>query len=262
MAPMLELENLCFDYPHGDYRLGPVSLGVEAGEWVGLIGPNGSGKSTLLRLIAGTLPPRAGSVRIQGRPLARMGAAERAGLVAVVPQFSPPRFDLSVREVVALGRIGRLRFPHRRVFGHAIHSEAVERALAMTDLDHLARRSFAALSGGEAQRVLLAVGLAQETPVLLLDEPTTHLDPGHARDFLLLVERLVQEEQKTVVMAYHDLTTVGLFCRRLWVVDNGAIQLDGEPQTVLTSPVIESVYRMPFLALDHPGRHLPVLLFP
>lgn len=262
MDTLLAIEEVRFGWPNGAGGLGPVSGAVAAGSWLALIGPNGAGKSTLLKILSGYLKPQAGTVRIGGRDLAAFSPTERARLLAIVPQQLTQPFDLQVRTVVELGRLSRFGLRERLGRNRSGHAEAVERALHLTGTGALSDRRFLELSGGEAQRVLLAMALAQETPILLLDEPTTHLDPGHAHAFMNLLRSLVTEGQKTIVMAYHDLTTVGLYCDHIWALKHGQVALRGRAEALLTDERLGDLYGLEFLALDHPTRRRPVLLFP
>lgn len=259
---IVEWDTVLYRWPGGDRSFGPVSGSVPAGSWIGLIGPNGAGKSTLLRLTAGFLTPESGSVRIDGQPVHRLSAASRARLIASVPQVLNTQFDLTVAEVVHLGRLARRHWRDRWGFAGRFPDPEVGEALHQVGLWDLRDRPFASLSGGEAKRVLLASALVQQSPVLLLDEPTSHLDPGHARHFLNLVQQLVRHHQRTVIMAYHDLTTIGLYVDQVWVIHHGQVVLAGPPADILTHPRLTEIYQTDFLRLTHPRTNRPMLLFP
>lgn len=262
MPSALTLRAVEFRWNKTGQRLGPITETISVGDFIGLIGPNGAGKSTLLRLIAAYLKPTQGDIDLFDHSLGVLSPAKRARLVAVVPQALSTHFDLSVSEVVELGRTAHLSFRHRLAPSSAEHRQAIHRAMEATGILEFQQRPFSALSGGEAQRVLLAMALAQETPILLLDEPTAHLDPGHARHFLDLVQNLAALQQKTILMAYHDLTTVGLYCDSLWLMHQGQLVMTGTPQTVLSAPLIREVYNTGFVQLQHPRSQKPMLLFP
>jgi iron complex transport system ATP-binding protein len=214
-------------------------LTLRGGELVGIVGPNGAGKSTLLRVVAGLLRPTSGVVRLDGTDLSRMGRTEIARRVAVVPQILETLFPFTVREVVALGRTARLG-----VLGRATRADAaaVERALAELELGPLAERRIDALSGGERQRAVLAMALAQEAGVLLLDEPTVHLDPAHQVATLALVRELVIRRQLVAAAVLHDLNLAAAMTSRLVVVTGGRIVQDGPPVDVLSEQVVASVF--------------------
>ncbi|GAA4878307.1 ABC transporter ATP-binding protein [Saccharopolyspora cebuensis] len=212
-----------------------ISTEVEPGRTLGLLGPNGSGKSSLLRLLAGLRRPSAGSVLLDERELGGFGRRELARRVAVVEQESSTELDLSVRDVVALGRT-----PHRTGWGgeHPDDAAAVRRALAATGLDGLAERRWHALSGGERQRTQIARALAQEPSELLLDEPTNHLDIAHQLELLALIRTL----PLTTVVALHDLNLAAGYCDRLLVLAGGRAVAAGAPADVLTEDLVAEVY--------------------
>ncbi len=237
-----------------DVRLGGVavlsgvSTSVESGSFVGLVGPNGAGKSTLLRTIAGVLSPSAGSVLIDGVDVHALSSREASKLVAVVPQDTSLSFAFDVRDVVAMGRTpyrGRVRT------GDPVGRERVGWALSRTETDHLAERSIADVSGGERQRVVLARALAQDAPVLLLDEPTSSLDINHQLRTLELVSELVGEG-KTVVAAIHDLNLAAHYCEEIVVLSGGTVLESGPPEHVLTEGVLEQAFDTRAVVTRHP----------
>ena len=215
-----------------------VSLEVERGGWTTLIGPNGAGKSTLLRAVAG-LVEHDGRVTVAGRDLRALGSRDRARLVASVPQAPLLPFDMTVSEYVLLGRTAHLGLLGR--------SGAADRATAAAaaerlDLRALADRRLGELSGGERQRAVLARAVAQDAPVLLLDEPTAALDVGRQQEVLELVGELRAERGLTVLGAMHDLTLAGQYAERLALVDGGRIVAHGPPAEVLTEQRIARHY--------------------
>lgn len=217
----------------GDRRVvGPVSLDVADGEWVGLIGPNGSGKSTLIKAAIG-LVPHEGSAGIDA-------FESRAGLdLAWMPQRPHLPDEMSVANYVLLGRT-----PHIGYLGsESVHDlEAAALALERAGLAELADRRLDTLSGGEAQRAVLARALAQEAPVLLLDEPTSSLDIGHGLDVLEMIDRLRVADGLTVVTAIHDLTLAGQFADRLVLLSEGLVTCEGTPSDVLTEERLRASY--------------------
>ncbi|MDH6697294.1 ABC transporter ATP-binding protein [Streptomyces sp. MAA16] len=229
-----------------------VTLAVDAGETVGLLGPNGSGKSTLLRMLAGVLAPSAGVVTLDGRPLPEVGRRATARRVATVEQHAHTQTELTVRDVVALGRI-----PHRRAWTPASEADAraVTEALDRTGLTGLADRSWHTLSGGERQRAQIARALAQEPRELLLDEPTNHLDIQHQLDLLDLVAGL----PVTTVVALHDLNLAAMYCDRLLILRTGRVTAQGTPGEVLTPELIAEVYGVRAEVTHGPG--YPVIRF-
>ncbi len=237
----LEIVHVSAGYP-SQQVLDDVHLTVPKGQILALLGPNGAGKTTLLRVLSGTLAPWQGQVRWEGRDIHRLTPKERARLVAVVPQARalPPAF--TVEQAVMLGRT-----PYLSWLGGAGPAdwEAVQRALTQTDLLPLAARPLQNLSGGEQQRVLLARALAQETPLLLLDEPTTHLDLHHQTRLLALVRDLSRARGLTVVMVVHDLNQAARYADRVAILDRGRLVAAGSPAAVLTAERLTRVYRTP-----------------
>jgi len=198
--PMLDVSDLAVSFGEQSVVSG-VGFSVDRGSLVGLVGPNGAGKTTVLRTLKGTLDPDAGTVRVGGEPIHSKSAKAVSRLVASTPQGTALSFDFSVRQTVEMGRT-----PHLGRFDRmdAADRRAVGRAMERASVAQFADRPFTSLSGGERQRVLLARALAQETPVLLLDEPTASLDINHAVRTLELVRTLV-DDGKTAVAAIHDL---------------------------------------------------------
>lgn len=216
--------------------LGPVDLQIPAGAFVGVLGPNGSGKTTLLRALAGSVRPAAGEALLFGRSTQTYRAAELARVVGVVPQQFSLEFSFTVAEMVAMGR-----YAHgRRQPGD---DPAVARALTATGLEELASRPVTQLSGGERQRALIAQTLAQETPVLLLDEPLNNLDLNHQLEIMQLLDGL-HVSGRTIVVVLHDLNIAAQYCERLILLDRGRIMADGTPSEILDPEVILEVFRV------------------
>ena len=219
--------------------LAGIDLDLASGSLAALVGPNGAGKSTLLRCLAGLIAPTTGSVAVDGRDLRRVDRAGIARLIAVVPQATETLFPFTVREIVALGRVARLgllSLPRRDDVA------AVDRAIDDLELGGLAARRVDTLSGGERQRTVLAMALAQEAPILLLDEPTAHLDPGHQRRALALIRRLVGERALVALAVLQDLNLAASLCDRVIVLDRGRVVADGPPSSVLRPSTVAEVF--------------------
>jgi iron complex transport system ATP-binding protein len=218
--------------------LAGVSVDVPAGSWVAVVGPNGAGKSTLLRALAGLVGAR-GTVELGGQPAGALRRREWARRVAFVPQDPVVPPGMSVAAYVLLGRT-----PHLGPLGREGASDlaVVARTLEQLDLTELARRPLETLSGGERQRAMVARALAQQAPVLLLDEPTTALDVGHQQDVLELVDRLRRAHDLTVVTTMHDLTLAGQYADRLVLLDHGEVVVSGTPEEVLTQENLARFY--------------------
>jgi iron complex transport system ATP-binding protein len=225
-------------------------LAVRGGELLAVVGPNGAGKSTLIRVLAGLLRPRSGRVRLDGVELRTLSRAQIARRVAVVPQLFETLFPLGVREVVALGRTARLG-----LFGRPTRddSAAIERALVDLELTGLETRRIDALSGGERQRVVLAMALAQEADVLLLDEPTSHLDPAHQVATLALAGRLSRSRGLAVAAVLHDLN-LAASADRVVVLEAGRVVRDAAPLAALDDVLVREVFGPDLSVLRIDGR--------
>jgi len=245
---MLHIENLTASY--GPRRiLHNISLDVQSGEVVALIGPNGAGKSTLVRAASGVIPLESGVIRTDGQDLAALPPMQRARYLAVVPQAValPPAF--SVWETVMLGRTPYLNFLGQT----SKRDEGIVRsALQKADALDLAERRVGELSGGEQQRVLLARALAQSTPILLLDEPTAHLDLHYQVSLLELVCSLARSDNLAVLLALHDLNLAARYADRVALLVLGEIKAIGEPQQVLRPDLISEAYHLPVKVVAHP----------
>lgn len=240
---VLSARDLRYVYPksNGDdpFRLEGLSFGLAAGGLLGVLGPNGAGKSTLLRLLFKALPPAAGRVFVGETPLEAMAQRAVARTLAWVPQELDALFSLTVEEMVRLGRFcrggawGRLAAEDHR---------QVARALAETDLTPLRHRPVNRLSGGERRRVLLARALAQEPRVLLLDEPTAHLDPGHVAELVSVINRLRRERGLAVVAILHDVSLAMAWCPDILVLKDGRAVAAGPTTATLTPALLKEVY--------------------
>ncbi|MET8825626.1 ABC transporter ATP-binding protein [Streptomyces sp. NPDC004610] len=231
-----------------------VSLSAGRGEVIGLVGPNGSGKSSLLRAVYRVLRPVAGTVRVDGADAWTLPVRRLARTVAAVVQEAGADFDLTVREVVAMGRT-----PHKRLLDGDTGDDLrlIAAALAAVDAAALADRPFDELSGGERQRVLIARALAQQPALLVLDEPTNHLDIRHQ----LAVLAALRELPATVLVALHDLNLAAYYCDRLYVLHEGHVTASGPPGEVLTPQLLAKVYGVTAEVAVHPRTGAPQVTF-
>jgi iron complex transport system ATP-binding protein len=255
IAPALAFERVTFAYGRAPVFC-EVSTAVAPGEMVALLGPNGAGKSTLLGLGSGTLRPQGGRVLLHGEPLRAIRRRDLARQVAVVPQEFSVQFAYTVRQLVELGRA-----PHLGLVGQPTSTDraAVERALSATNTTAFSDRVFNELSGGERQRVILALALAQSPSLLLLDEPTAHLDIKHQIEILELLRQLNAEQGLTVVAALHDLNLAARYFPRLILFRSGIVA-DGAPAAVLQSELLSRVYATPVrVGILRGDEHLSVL---
>ena len=254
---MLEINNLSCGYGKRVVLEG-MNFVIGRGEFVGIIGPNGSGKTTLLRAITGLLPPFNGTISLEGRKIDGIALRELAQKVAVVTQSPEPAPPFSVKEYVLLGRV-----PHWSSFQLLETAEDVKRAERALELAGIAQTRdclMGELSGGEQQLVFLARALAQEPRLLLLDEPTAHLDIGHKSQIMDLLTRLNREQSLTIAMVLHDLALASLYCQRLILIHQGRLHKIGTPKSVLTKEMIEEVYQTPVRVIQTPGKGRPLIL--
>lgn len=254
---MLEIHSLSVAY--GERRaLKNVSFALNAGEILAVIGPNGAGKSTLIRALSGVVHPQGGKMLLNGQEINRMNPGERARHISVVPQAAhlPPAF--TAWETVLLGRT-----PYLNWLGQiSAKDEALAgKAMRRTDTLELADRLVGELSGGEQQRLMLARALTQSAPLLLMDEPTAHLDLQYQLNLLQLIRALVQEDRLAVLIAMHDLNLVARFADRVLLLVNGEQKALGEPPTVLTPEILSRAYRVPLEVLSGGQGGVP-LVFP
>jgi iron complex transport system ATP-binding protein len=222
----------------GTRVLDHVSLDIRRGEWLTIVGPNGAGKTTLLRAIAG-LSDAEGEIHVDGARLRDLHARTRAQRVAYVAQTPVLPPGIAVFDYVLLGRT-----PHIPYLGSETTTDiaAAREALELLDVVQFAPRVLESLSGGELQRVILARALAQQSPLVLLDEPNTALDIGHQQDVLDVIDRLRRERMLTIVCTMHDLTLAGLYAERLIMLDHGRIVAEGDGAAVLTEANLERHY--------------------
>ena len=233
-------------YAYGDKKaIDQVSLCVNKGEFVGLIGPNGSGKSTVLKNVYRGLKPDGGRILLDGEDLLKMSFKKSARKMAVVGQENEIPFDFLVEEIVAMGRS-----PHKGIFDvdNAEDKAMVHHALEHLGMEHMAKRNYLHLSGGEKQRVLIARAVAQESDFFILDEPTNHLDISYQMQIFDFIKRL----NVTVLSAIHDLNMAALYCDRIYVMNRGQIVMHGTPEEVLTTENIYRVYGVHSSVEKHP----------
>lgn len=251
----LEFREVSFSYSDG-FALEGINLAVAQGERVALVGANASGKTTLLRLASGLLRPARGQVLLEGIDLRSLPRREVARQMALVPQHFHLPFAFQVSEVVEMGRAP---FQGALSVGSS-NGKAVSQALSVTGTAHLAGRLFNELSGGERQRVILALALAQQPRLLLMDEPTAHLDIHHQHEILTMVRELNQKQGITVLVAIHDLNLAAQYCERLMLLHQGRIYAQGKPEQVLTVSNLQAAYGAPFLIYPHPVTGSPLVL--
>ena len=262
MAPLVEFAGVAFGYPRpalsreGGFSLTDVSFAIEPGEIVGVIGPNSAGKTTLLRLLTRVVSADRGEIRLAGRPIAPMAHAELARQVAVVPQDTPRPFPFTVEQLVLMGR-----YPHGpgRFFENDEDRALARAAMAATGVLDLADLPLEQLAGGERQRAMLARALAQQPQLLVLDEPTSHLDLRYQLQTAALLRQVNAEQGTTVLLVSHDLDLAAEVCDRLLLLEAGRIARIGPPKTVLQQDVLERVFRCPVAVDVNPTSGRPLV---
>jgi len=242
---LVEFGEVSFAYPASaaprarPFALSTLSFEIAAGEIVGVIGPNSSGKTTLIRLLTRVLEPAAGEIRLEGAPLRQIARTDLARRVAVVPQGTMPQFPFTVGELVLMGR-----YPHGpgRYFESPRDRTVAREAMEATGVLELADLPFDHLSGGERQRAVIARALAQEPRLLVLDEPTAHLDLRYQAEAAALLRRLNQERGMTILLVSHDLNLAAEVCDRLLLLAAGRLAATGVPEAVLDESLLVSVF--------------------
>lgn len=237
---ILVMENVDFSYRRGK-TLSNISFSVKKGEICGLLGPNGSGKTTLLKCINRILNNETGSITIQGHDVKNLSREEIARLIAVVPQELNMVFSFTVVQTVLMA--GSIRFGISGIAKKDDHVGALE-VLEELHIEHLVERRYNELSGGEKQMVLIARALFQKAEVLLLDEPTSHLDFKRQHVIMELIRRITREKNLTTIMTLHDPNTAGRYCDRLIMLNNGCICHQGPKDKVFHEKSLESLYDM------------------
>jgi iron complex transport system ATP-binding protein len=249
----IEAAGLMFRYRR-DWVISGVDLAVKNDESIAVIGPNGSGKSTLLKLLAGIIAPDRGLVKIDGVSIKSLSRRELSRRMALVSQEGSGQFPFTVTDVVLMGRAPYLSgFQMEREGDH----EKARRAMETTDIAGLADRPIGMLSGGERQRAFIARALCQDTPILLLDEPTAFLDIAHQVSLLSLIRRLHTNYHKTIVSVTHDINLAASFFDRIVVLSEGRIFADGRPADVITERTIREVYGTTVLVDTNPVTSRP-----
>ncbi len=248
----IEVKNIRFSYNEKEV-IKDISFSLEHGEFLGIIGPNGAGKSTILKILAGILRARAGQVLVANQDMLSMDRKSLAKKIAFVPQETHFALDFTVENIALMGR-----FPYLTAFQREERRdlEAVEHALEYADVMQFRKRPINSLSSGERQRVVFARALAQQPEILLLDEPTSHLDLHHQHTIMGLIKKL-NAEGMSVIIVNHNLNLASLYCQRLVLMHEGCIYADGPPQSLIKRDIIKRVYKTDVKIIQHPYKDVP-----
>ncbi|GAQ18167.1 iron ABC transporter ATP-binding protein [Oceanobacillus picturae] len=253
---MIQVEDVQVGY--GDALIiDSLNLTIPKGKITTVIGPNGCGKSTLIKTIARILKANSGAIYLDGKAISRTSTKDIARKMAILPQSAEAPAGLTVRELITYGR-----FPHQSKFGKQKQEDldAIDWALEATGLTELEARPVEALSGGQRQRVWIAMALAQDTEVVILDEPTTYLDMAHQLDILQLLDKLNKEQNKTIVMVLHDLNHASRFSHNLIAMRDGKVLQQGAPHEVMTAPNLQDVFQIQAMLTVCPFSQNPICL--
>jgi iron complex transport system ATP-binding protein len=257
----VNLENISFSYPRHNsagenifFSLNDISFSLNSGTFLSILGPNGSGKSTLLRIIARILFPEKGTVKIFGTDYIKISRKALSRLIAFVPQVHSLVFPYTVFEVVLMGRS-----PHIQGLGFESSNDRIiaEDAMEKVDAFRLRSKPISELSGGELQRVFLARALAQQCPILILDEPNTHLDLKHQIEILTLIKNIVNEKAISVVSVFHDLNLASIYSDEILLLEDGMVRAHGTPSEVLNETNVNMVFGTEVIVDPHPVTNSP-----
>lgn len=234
-----------------------LQIAIPDGHFTAIIGPNGCGKSTLLRALSRLLPPTCGHVYLDGKQIQHYASKEVAKRIGLLAQNATAPGDITVKELVSRGR-----YPHQPLFSRwrQQDTDAVNRAMQATNITHLAEQNVDTLSGGQRQRAWIAMVLAQETRIMLLDEPTTWLDISHQIDLLELLSDLNRQQGYTLAAVLHDLNQACRYATHLIALRDGKVIAEGAPNEIVTSALIEEVYGLRCTIIDDPVAHTPLIV--
>jgi len=255
-AHVLQAKKLCFEYRPNEPVLKQISFNAPAGKFTCLLGPNGSGKTTLLRCLLGRLLPQSGSILLDGKVLGGYSPRLLAQTLAYVPQQPNSAFAFNVKEIILMGR-----FAHTGLLGLAGESDqrVANLAMEMTQTHEFSERTLDEISGGEAQRVMIARALAQQPAVMLLDEPTSHLDMKHQLIIYRMMQRLAHDWKMAVVCVSHDINLAARFADELVFIHDGELVAAGQPTEVITSDILQKVYDIETDLIPTPSQDVPMV---
>lgn len=250
---ILRAENLSAGYENG-YVIEKISFALNRGDFLTVMGPNGSGKSTLIKALQGLLRNVSGQVEVEAQDLSALKPGQAAKKIAYVPQTADSSFEFSVQEIVMMGR-----YLHQSRWGRTSDSDlrVIQEVMALAEIDHLRHKKLAHLSGGEKQRVLIARALAQDAPLLFLDEPSSHLDINYQVEIYKILKRLQSEKGKTILSTEHNINLAIPYSQRILLLKDGRIHALGPPDLLITQENIREVFRAEVDIRQNPRTGLP-----
>ena len=236
-----------------------VSIKIDKGSITGLIGPNGAGKTTLLKLISGVLEPASGQIHIYDQLSENLSHKERALLISLVPQNPNLPLEMGITDFVMLGRNPHLKLLQ---WESAADFKIAQESINLTEIDHLIQRKLGEVSGGERQRIMLALAMTQRSPIMLLDEPTSNLDISHQMKVMSLIKKIHDQKSNdgATILAIHDLNIAAQFSDRVILFSEGIVAVDGTPEEVLTKNNIEAIYGSEVSIIPHPEHGSPLII--
>jgi len=256
MKSLIDIENFSFSFGK-TVILESISMTVHRGEYLSIIGPNGAGKSTLLKCLMRILPDGTGNITLNDKPLKHYRQKELAKLVSYVPQSDSRSIPFTVEEFVMMGR-----YPYLSPFTSFTNEDmkAVLNALALTETEYLSERHLNTLSGGERQTVCIAAALAQGAQVMLLDEPTTFLDPKHESTILKIISKINREHGITIILVTHNINSAVLHSDRIGILKKGHLVFLGDAEDIMDNEILEKVYDKPFSFVKHPATGASIIV--
>ncbi|MCX7654060.1 MAG: ABC transporter ATP-binding protein [Fervidobacterium sp.] len=254
LIPIISIKDLSFSYGN-NFSLENITLSIEKGTFFGIIGPNGSGKTTLLSLVLKFLKPHSGAIFINGENIQNLSHKKIAKNIAYIAQDFNPVYDFTVEEIVEMGAIARTK----SFFDSDIDPSEVDNALKIVDLLDYKKRLFSTLSGGQQRRTLIARAVYQNTPIIVADELTNHLDIGQALKVMGYLKSLTLMG-KTVVGTFHDITLAAKYCDYIAIMKDGKIQEKGTPRQIIREDVIKEIYNINVKIIRHPDDDYPVVI--
>ena len=254
----IKIQDVSYNYGHEDV-IKKINLDFVPGQLVSLVGPNGAGKTTLLKLISGVLEPASGQIHIYDQLSENLSHKERALLISLVPQNPNLPLEMGITDFIMLGRNPHLKLLQ---WESAADFKIAQESIDLTEIDHLIQRKLGEVSGGERQRIMLALAMTQRSPIMLLDEPTSNLDISHQTKVMSLIKKIHDQKSNdgATILAIHDLNIAAQFSDRVILFSEGIVAVDGTPEEVLTKNNIEAIYGSEVSIIPHPEHGSPLII--